>query len=99
MAAGGDAEALATLFGAPESLLADFTMEQLGRELGLVVDQLWPALEKAARGSAGYGEFAPPRQLADAVLACLFNCTRLSSALNCLRFNVNTSHGRNQPSC
>jgi len=24
-------------------------MEQLGRELGLVVDQLWPAYEKAAR--------------------------------------------------
>lgn len=31
------------------SFRADFTMEQLGRELGLVVDQLWPAYEKAAR--------------------------------------------------
>lgn len=30
------------------SFRADFTMEQLGRELGLVVDQLWPAYEKAA---------------------------------------------------
>jgi len=30
------------------SYRADFTMEQLGRELGLVVDQLWPAYEKAA---------------------------------------------------
>lgn len=28
---------------------ADFTMEQLGKELGLVVDQLWPAYEKAVR--------------------------------------------------
>lgn len=33
------------------SFRADFTMEQLGRELGLVVDQLWPAYEKAARGA------------------------------------------------
>lgn len=31
------------------SFRADFTMEQLGRELGLVVDQLWPAYEKAAQ--------------------------------------------------
>lgn len=31
------------------SFRADFTMEQLGRELGLVVDQLWPSYEKAAR--------------------------------------------------
>jgi len=30
------------------SFRADFTMEQLGRELGLVVDQVWPAYEKAA---------------------------------------------------
>jgi len=30
------------------SFRADFTMEQLGRELGLVIDQLWPAYEKAA---------------------------------------------------
>ncbi len=30
------------------SFRADFTMEQLSRELGLVVDQLWPAYEKAA---------------------------------------------------
>jgi len=30
------------------SFRADFTMEQLGNELGLVVDQLWPAYEKAA---------------------------------------------------
>lgn len=30
------------------SFRADFTMEQLGRELGLVVDQLWPSCEKAA---------------------------------------------------
>ena len=30
------------------SFRADFTMEQLGRELGLVVDQLWPNYEKAA---------------------------------------------------
>ncbi|WP_295518117.1 hypothetical protein [uncultured Stenotrophomonas sp.] len=30
------------------SFRADFTMEQLGRDLGLVVDQLWPAYEKAA---------------------------------------------------
>ncbi|WP_423171277.1 hypothetical protein [Stenotrophomonas maltophilia] len=33
------------------SFRADFTMEQLGKELGLVVDQLWPAYEKAARGA------------------------------------------------
>ncbi len=32
----------------PASFRADFTMEQLGRELGLVIDQLWPAYEKAA---------------------------------------------------
>ncbi|WP_323145437.1 hypothetical protein [Stenotrophomonas maltophilia] len=31
------------------SFRSDFTMDQLGRELGLVVDQLWPAYEKAAR--------------------------------------------------
>ncbi len=31
------------------SFRADFTMEQLGRELGLVIDQLWPSYEKAAR--------------------------------------------------
>jgi len=31
------------------SFRADFTMEQLGRELGLVVDQLWPSYENAAR--------------------------------------------------
>ncbi|MBH1816832.1 hypothetical protein JAK53_10485 [Stenotrophomonas maltophilia] len=31
------------------SFRANFTMEQLGRELGMVVDQLWPAYEKAAR--------------------------------------------------
>lgn len=30
------------------SFRADFTMEQLGKELGLVVDQLWPAYERAA---------------------------------------------------
>jgi len=30
------------------SFRADFTMEQLGRELGLVIDQLWPAYERAA---------------------------------------------------
>lgn len=30
------------------SFRADFTMEQLSRELGLVVDQLWPAYERAA---------------------------------------------------
>jgi len=30
------------------SFRADFTMEQLGRELGLVVDQLWPGYEEAA---------------------------------------------------
>ncbi|WP_171956537.1 hypothetical protein [Stenotrophomonas maltophilia] len=30
------------------SFRADFTMEQLGRELGLVIDQLWPAYEGAA---------------------------------------------------
>jgi hypothetical protein len=36
------------------SFRADFTMEQLGRELGLVVDQLWPAYEKAAQ-DAGIG--------------------------------------------
>ncbi|HGK7302479.1 TPA: hypothetical protein ACJ509_000306 [Stenotrophomonas maltophilia] len=30
------------------SFRADFTMEQLGRELGLVIDQLWPAYEEAA---------------------------------------------------
>ncbi|AWH48573.1 hypothetical protein C1925_05060 [Stenotrophomonas sp. SAU14A_NAIMI4_5] len=30
------------------SFRADFTMEQLGRELGLVIDRLWPAYEKAA---------------------------------------------------
>ncbi len=30
------------------SFRADFTMEQLGRELGLVVDQLWPSYERAA---------------------------------------------------
>lgn len=30
------------------SFRADFTMEQLSMELGLVVDQLWPAYEKAA---------------------------------------------------
>jgi len=30
------------------SFRANFTMEQLGRELGLVIDQLWPAYEKAA---------------------------------------------------
>ena len=30
------------------SFRADFTMEQLDRELGLVIDQLWPAYEKAA---------------------------------------------------
>ncbi|WP_313141541.1 hypothetical protein [Stenotrophomonas sp.] len=29
------------------SFPADFTMEQLGRELGLVIDQLWPAYERA----------------------------------------------------
>lgn len=30
------------------SFRADFTMEQLSAELGLVVDQLWPSYEKAA---------------------------------------------------
>lgn len=30
------------------SFRADFTMEQLSRELGLVVDQLWPSYERAA---------------------------------------------------
>ncbi|HHA2589853.1 TPA: hypothetical protein ACOEA0_000651 [Stenotrophomonas maltophilia] len=30
------------------SFRADFTMEQLARELGLVIDQLWPAYERAA---------------------------------------------------
>lgn len=30
------------------SFRADFTMEQLSAELGLVVDQLWPNYEKAA---------------------------------------------------
>ncbi|WP_343649514.1 hypothetical protein [Stenotrophomonas sp.] len=30
------------------SFRSDFTMEQLGKELGLVVDQLWPAYERAA---------------------------------------------------
>lgn len=30
------------------SFRADFTMEQLGRELGLAIDQLWPAYERAA---------------------------------------------------
>lgn len=35
-------------FALQASFRADFTMEQLGKELGLVVDQLWPAYEKAA---------------------------------------------------
>lgn len=30
------------------SFRADFTMEQLSAELGLVIDQLWPSYEKAA---------------------------------------------------
>ncbi|MBC9081064.1 hypothetical protein [Stenotrophomonas sp. SG1] len=30
------------------SFRADFTMEQLSRELGLVIDKLWPAYERAA---------------------------------------------------
>jgi len=30
------------------SFRADFTMEQLSRELGLVIDQLWPGYERAA---------------------------------------------------
>lgn len=30
------------------SFRSDFNMEQFGRELGLVIDQLWPSYEKAA---------------------------------------------------
>ncbi|MBK0052673.1 hypothetical protein [Stenotrophomonas sp. S39] len=51
MATRGSAQFFLRIYqlGLQASFRTDFSIEQLGRELGLVIDQLWPAYEKAAR--------------------------------------------------